>query len=430
MTAGSDDPQVVIVGAGAAGVGAGLALKRLGVPFLIIEAKDRVGGRAFSESTSLGHLWDHGCHWFHSADQNPLRQIAERIGHGYSPQQDGLTAPMFADGRWDMQSDVRLKVWDYLERVATSGRDVAASEFIEDGDPLKPVLRHWLKLVTSAEPEEVSSLDYGRYEDTHVNLRVRDGYGALIARLAASLPIRLNCPAGWIAQAGNRMRVETPEGIIAADAVIVTASVNVLNSGAIRFTPGLPPDFADALASVPCGTYEKMAVAVNDQTFSEFGLAGCEIVDPQGSEPLNVEIGPFGRPIAIGHIAGHFARDMAAEDEAARIDFFIEKLAGAFGSSIRGKITARATTGWTRDPFIRGGYAAARPGKAAARDAMIEADLAPLYFAGEAFHPSANATAHGAYLSGQDAALRAARHIGCDAKTAEPLWLPAELLPH
>jgi monoamine oxidase len=62
MMAEGRDPEVVIVGAGATGIGAGLALLRLGVPFVILEAKDRTGGRAYSESSSLGHLWDHGCH--------------------------------------------------------------------------------------------------------------------------------------------------------------------------------------------------------------------------------------------------------------------------------------------------------------------------------------------------------------------------------
>ncbi len=422
------DPQVVIVGAGAAGIGAGLALTRAGVPFVILEAKDRVGGRAHSDTTSLGHLWDHGCHWFHSADRNPLRAIADRIGHGYAPRQDAMTAPMFADGHWDMQSGARLKVWDYLEQVAASGRDVAASGFIADDDPLAPVLRHWMKLMTSAEPEEVSSLDYGRYDDTHVNLRVRDGYGALLARLAEALPIVLHSPVSWIAEAGTRMRVETPDGIAAADAVIVTASVNVINAGAIRFGPALPAAFSEALAAVPCGTYEKMAVAVSDGTFTDFGHTGCEIVDPAGSEPVNMEIGPFGRPIAIGHVAGHFARDLVKAGEEARIDFFIEKLVCAFGAGIRGKITASATTGWTLDPFIRGGYAAARPGRAEARVEMIEADLGPLQFAGEAFHPSLNATAHGAFLSGHAAALKAARDLGWAVGDADPTWLPPEIL--
>ena len=428
MTAVVRDPQVVIVGAGAAGIGAGLALLKAGVAFVILEAKDRVGGRAYSEAASLGHLWDHGCHWLHSADQNPLRAIADKLGHRYQPVQRGATAPMFVGGRWNMEASERLKVWDYLELVATSGKDVASSDFIAAGDPLAPLLRHWMKLMTSAEPEEVSALDYGRYEDTHVNLPVADGYGALVARLAAALPIVLNSPVSWIAEAGTRMRVETPTGIIATDQVIVTASINVLTSGTMRFSPGLPAAFRDALAAVPCGTYEKMAVAVKDGTFADFSPGYCDIVDPAGSEPVNMEVSPFGRPIAIGHIAGNFARDLVKAGDQARIDFFIEKLVSGFGADIRGKITATATTGWTLDPFIRGGYASARPGRAEARVEMIEADLGALQFAGEAFHASANATAHGAFLSGQAAGLKAARNLGRAVGEADPTWLPAEIL--
>ena len=316
MTAVAGDPQVVIVGAGAAGIGAGLALLKAGVPFVILEAKDRVGGRAHSEATSLGHLWDHGCHWFHSADQNPLRAIADRLGHRYQPVQPGATAPMFVDGRWNMEAGERLKVWDYLDVVAASGKDVASSDFIAAGDPLAPLLRHWMKLMTSAEPEDVSSLDYGRFEDTHINLPVADGYGALMARLAGALPIVLNAPVSWIAEAGTRMRVETPTGIIATEQVIVTASINVLTSGTIRFSPGLPVDLREALTAVPCGTYEKMAVAVANGTFADFGPGYCDIVDPQGSEPVNMEISPFGRPIAIGHIAGNFAGDLVKAGDA------------------------------------------------------------------------------------------------------------------
>jgi len=329
-----------------------------------------------------------------------------------------------------MQADQRLKVWDCLERVATAGRDVAASDFVEGDGVLAALQRHWIKLQTSAEPEEVSALDYGRYEDTHINLQVCDGYGALLARLAAVLPVVLSSPVSWIAAAGNRMRVETPNGIIAADHVIVTASVNVIASGSIRFSPGLPAVFTDALAAVPCGTYEKIAVAVEDGTFADYGHASCDIAGPQGSEPMFTEIAPFGRPVAIGHIAGHFARDLEREGPAARIALFTDKLALAFGSSIRKSITVSATTGWISDPFIRGGYATARPGNAEARVRMIEADFGPLHFAGEAFNLSAFSTAHGAFLSGQAVAMKAAAHLGHDAGAADPLWLPPELLLH
>ena len=77
-------PAVVVVGAGAAGIGAGLALARSGVPYIILEASSRVGGRAFTDCDSLGSLFDHGCHWFHSADRNPLRVLADRLGHAYA----------------------------------------------------------------------------------------------------------------------------------------------------------------------------------------------------------------------------------------------------------------------------------------------------------------------------------------------------------
>ena len=83
MVQNPTNPDVVVIGAGAAGIGAGRALKQLGVPFIILEAKDRVGGRAYSDTTSLGHLWDHGCHWFHSADINVLREMADKLGHKY-----------------------------------------------------------------------------------------------------------------------------------------------------------------------------------------------------------------------------------------------------------------------------------------------------------------------------------------------------------
>ena len=94
------NPDVLVIGAGAAGIGAGRALARAKVPFLIIEAKDRIGGRAFTDTTSLGHLWDQGCHWFHSADQNILRQLAEEIGHKFVNRRRSAIMKSFMDGAW------------------------------------------------------------------------------------------------------------------------------------------------------------------------------------------------------------------------------------------------------------------------------------------------------------------------------------------
>ena len=91
------NPDVVIVGAGAAGIGAGLALMRLGISHVILEAKQRVGGRAYSDTSSLGHLWDHGAHWLHSGDVNVMRFMAEkgkrRFSLSWRARRDGPQCP-------------------------------------------------------------------------------------------------------------------------------------------------------------------------------------------------------------------------------------------------------------------------------------------------------------------------------------------------
>src|SRR5437868_4949684 len=132
------NPDIVVIGAGAAGIGAGVALTRARVPFIIIEAKDRVGGRAYTDTKSLGHLWDHGCHWFHSADRNVLRKLAERIGHGYRHRPRAPIVQRYLGGRWITNPFAGDFVWELLGAIAEAGengRDVPASELLDSHHP-------------------------------------------------------------------------------------------------------------------------------------------------------------------------------------------------------------------------------------------------------------------------------------------------------
>ena len=102
------------------------------VPFVIIEAKDRIGGRAYSETTSLGHLWDHGCHWFHSADKNILRMIAEGMGHKFCEASGDRDAQHFHG--WQLDIDGRCArtmsggCSAKSPMPARRGKDIAASD--------------------------------------------------------------------------------------------------------------------------------------------------------------------------------------------------------------------------------------------------------------------------------------------------------------
>src|SRR5690606_17032420 len=122
-----------------------------------------------------------------------LRAVADRIGHRYV-NTDAPRLDTFLDGRWEAASTMREDfVWRLLGEVADAGkqgRDVAASALLDKAHPWHPVIHHWLTLMYSAEPDDISTFDAGRYDDTHLNYPVEDGYGALVARIAAPLPIR------------------------------------------------------------------------------------------------------------------------------------------------------------------------------------------------------------------------------------------------
>ena len=186
------NPDVVIVGAGAAGIGAGLALTRLGISHVILEAKQRVGGRAYSETSSLGHLWDHGAHWLHSADVNVLRFMAEKLKPSDSgPKiQRSAVSGSFIGGQWKISEFATDYVWTKLRRNCRSRPGATAAmwrrrDFWTRAMPWYPLLRHWCQLHLLEGPWQTFQRgDAGNYSDSDVNLPVEDGYGALIEKLA------------------------------------------------------------------------------------------------------------------------------------------------------------------------------------------------------------------------------------------------------
>jgi monoamine oxidase len=421
------DFDVIVIGAGAAGIGAGLALSRLRVVHIIIEAKDRIGGRAYSESQSLGYLWDHGCHWFHSVDKNVLRKIAERLGHGFRKEQlpDGYRS--FVDGKPGPLS-LRDHVWaqlDAISEVGSRGHDIPANEALDKADPLYPLVRHWVSLMYSVEAEEVSTGDAGNSDYTGIDRAVGDGYGVLIAKLAAGLPIRLGTPASRVDVTHSAVKVTTSEGELSGKAVIVAVPQRIIEKGGISFTPKMPAELEGAFQNVPMGWYEKIAIGFNRQVFDS-SFAYADVFEPSTPQnhPVNFELHPFGRLIAIAHVGGNLAREMEQQGEAAMVDFATGALVRNFGADLRKHIRKGVATHWGSDDHIGGAYSTARPGHAQDRWLFSRPLHERVFFAGEHTSVSAMATAHGAYMSGIEAAHRAAETVGYAPLELDPLWLP------
>jgi monoamine oxidase len=405
-------PDVVIVGAGAAGVGAGLALQARGVPFVILEAMVRVGGRAFTDRVSLPGAWDQGCHWFHCADVNPLVAWADRLGTDYDDR-DNMTSAIWRAGQWlDAAANARAESaidagFTDIYAAADAAVDRSLDEILPKSGDWAPVIRNIARLMSSAEPDAVSARGYADYTDTQVNFAVRSGYGDLIERMAANLPIRLSMPVTRITQAADGVRVMTGGDEIKAKAVIVTASTNVLASGAIRFDAQAVQPVLDRLADVPCGAYEKVAVALRRLPV-EMDAQFCWLEPADGTRGVNVQVVAGTAPMLIAHFGGNDAVELASEGDRAMVALVTERLVDAFGSALRSDILGAALTGWQKNPFVRGAYSHTRPGYSARRHEMIAAQTGDIVFAGEAFSPNWFATAHGAYQSGQDAAMRLA----------------------
>ncbi len=403
--------DVAIVGAGAAGIGAAIAARDDGLCFVVVEAMDRIGGRAFTDTTSIGVPWDHGCHWLHSASINPLVQVADALGLVYERPNDDVTS---FDGRWASETG-RRELIDHFNATVARGaaigasEDVALSAVMARGTPYDGAVASWLVHAYAHPAEHISTVDLARYTaaSTDEDWPLRDGYGTLFARLAAGLPIVTGAPVTKIAWGGDGAILTTASGTIRARAVVITASTNVLADEVIAFDPPLPLWKREALAAAPLGAVNKIAIRFSGDVLR--GDAPNRFAFTSAGDGTAYWLRPFDTPVAIALLGGPLCRDLARQGHEASLEYVREQLASMFGSAIRSSVAAVGYAMWTDEPFVRGSYAGMLPGQGHRRDDLALPVGDTLFFAGEATVPDHFATAHGAYASGRVAIDRILR---------------------
>ncbi len=404
------DP-IIIVGAGAAGIGAALECKARDIPYIVLEAANRVGGRAHTAAVGLPAPWDHGCHWLHCADENPLVDWADRLGALYRTEDVTNPFQVWTDGDFADACNVQAcdtAITAAFEAVETAGRDVPIPEILPDAGRWAPSVKLILALMAGDDPADVSAAGYADYRDTDHNWPVLSGYGALIAAMAQGLNIRTGVAVRAVHQRATGATVTTVQGKLEAAGVIVTASTNVLARGAIQFGAGPAADLAFQLDRVPCGVYEKVAFAM-DGLPPELAETRFLSVQQGGHDmATNFQIVHGRAPMMLCHMAGNYAHALVMAGPDAMADYARGALIDAFGARIDDRIIAAATTNWTNDPLVLGSYSHALPGSAQLWRDMIGRDTGRVAFAGEAFSLHWQATAHGAYASGRDVAARMA----------------------
>lgn len=400
-----DAYDVIVVGAGAAGIAAGRRLASADVSFLIVEARDRIGGRALTRAGA--HPLDLGCGWLHSADRNVWRETAEAlhftVDRTPSPWQKQSGAQGFAPHEQAAFQDAFARFENRLDADAENGEARPASAFLEPDNPWNPLINAVFSYISGASLDRIDARDYARYEDTGLNWRVREGYGSLIAAAGAGLPVLLATPVTEIAR-GGALRVVTDRGALQAKALIVTAPTSLLASGALRFTPDLPA-LREAAEALPLGDAEKVFFALYGA--DDFPADGHVFGRIDRAETGSYHLRPLGRPIIEAYFGGALARDLAGSGYAAMVDFALRELVVLIGASIRTRVTPLAASAWSRDAYAQGAYSYAKPGSADARAALTDSGDERIFFAGEASSKHRYSTAHGAFETGLAAAERA-----------------------
>jgi monoamine oxidase len=399
--------DLVIVGAGAAGIAAAHAARDAGIRAIVLEAQDRVGGRAFTDFESFSEPFDHGCQWLHAADINPLTPMAERLGFRF--RRDRVRFRIH-DGDWwlndqivDEYDAMSEATYGRMHAEGDAGRDVPAATCIDPASRWARLFRQSFTPYISTEPERVSVFDISRDGNTGENWPVESGMGALIATLAnevdRAIEIRLSCPVKSIDWGSDAVMVGTLDGMLFAKACLVTVSTAVLSGERLKFFPLLPDWKQEAIARLPLGFAEKVGFEFAADPFAGLDMHFA-LMDWPGGPTAAFNIRPFDRPMATLYSGGVLAHELAQAGPEAMIDHARGLLVRLFGATVAKDIRRARASGWTTNPYIGGAYSVLKPGGGEARAALARPLAEKLFFAGEATSPDAFATAHGAWQSG------------------------------
>jgi len=432
--------RVIVVGAGIAGLMVANALAHAGVDCVVLEARDRIGGRLHTVDLA-GSPVDLGGSWIHTPIGNPLTRFCELVGVARVP------ADFMRDVvAWDpiggrLTDDEFARLSDGQERFSASLGDFgsalgpgasvadAMQRFVaaQDGDAgdkrrLERLIRAWAEADAAAAAEDVSlawhpsnQLDY---EGDYLGDMPVGGYAAVVAATAAQLDVRLRVAVTSIAMVDGEVRVTSARGeAFAGSHCVVTVPLGVLKGGGIRFDPPLPPEHRAAIERVGFGQFEKLALKFGRPSWTEAGIPHLIPLPPDGRPAVDFVMGLdgfIGEPVLVACAYGSSVAVLADGSETSTVAQLLDLVSKAVGQPAPQPV-ATVRSGWGSDPFSRGAYAYLRPASDPGDlDRLGEPVGGRLLFAGEATTSARVGFADGAMTSGVREAKRLLRRAAVE----------------
>ena len=419
------EADIVVIGAGAAGIAAARRIMAANRKVIVVEAAGQIGGRCQTDTTTFDVPFDRGARWMHNPETNPMIRLARLAGLEIN------TAPSGQKIRIGRRFARAGETEEFLAALVRANRaidDASRRSDVSCGSVVPKDLGDWAgtaEFVLGAnfagkDLKDLSVVDKVRAQDRNMAIACRQGLGTLIAKLGEQVPLSLSSPANRISWSSRDVAVETPSGKIAARAAIVTVSSNVLAAGNIKFAPDIPKRALDAAARLNLGSYDRIALQMPG---NPLGLARDDIIIEQSNSMrtalLYANIGSSS--LCSIDVAGSFGRDLSAQGEKAMVAFGLEWLTKLFGSDAATAVKKSSATRWNAVPYALGAMSAAGAGAQASRKILAE-PIGCMYLAGEASHETLWGTIDGAWESGERAAEAALRRIGAlrDIEPAAP----------
>ncbi len=419
--------KILVIGAGIAGLSAAYHLKLAGVDATVLEARDRVGGRVWTDREFADIPVEFGAELIHgrSAEVNTWEWV-QKLGLAtwhWNKLDDSMIR--LEDGRWMTMGEARqaspeldvTRSWD-LDDAPDPVNDENLERYLRRIGFTDEQLRYVQRSFANAEGESMRYLNAKAHAhlfkdadeaDDYSDYRILDGYDSYYERLADGLDIRLNSVVREIDWTGGVQIKLASDVTISGDAAIVTLPVGVLQSECVAFAPELPAIKRESLAGLKMGPVMKMVYQ-----FAE------PILDPSigaiyaaGNPPMwwSPSLGRNdGAVVWTAFFTGDYAREMLQLGEGAALTCGLQTLRQEIGNPDLQYMKARWVN-WPEDEFALGGYSVCLPGHDDAR-AKLALPTPPLYWAGEASAPhQLTAMVHGAYFTGQRAADEITRHM-------------------
>jgi monoamine oxidase len=425
----SREADIVVIGAGAAGIAAARRIMAANRRVIVVEASNQIGGRCLTDISTFDVPFDRGARWMHNPDPNAMIRLARNAGL------DVFAAPIGQKIRIGRRNARAGETEEFLAALVRANRAMDdASRGRADvscASVLPKDLGDWAGTVefvlganaTGKDLNDISVVDRARAQERSAAIACRQGLGTLITTLGKQVPLSLSTPASRIGWSNRDVAVETPAGKIVARAAVITVSSNVLTAGNIKFTPDIPKRQLDAAAKLSLGSYDHIALQL---TGNPLDLARDDVIIERSSSTrtalLFANIG--GSSLCSIDVAGSFGRDLSAQGEKAMIAFAMEWLTRLFGSEATSAVKRSTATRWNAAPFALGAMSSAAPGGQASRKILTE-PIGCMFLAGEATHETLWGTVDGAWESGERAAEAALRRIGALRDTEPVTSAPA-----